>query len=124
MIYLDTHVVIWLYAARPDLLSDKACKRIEESAIIVSPIVLLELDYLREIGRIADRGKTVYQNLHTRIGLKLCNRPFLEIIESASKQSWTRDPFDRIIVGHAVAANEELVTRDEEIQQHYSRAIW
>jgi PIN domain nuclease of toxin-antitoxin system len=124
VIYLDTHVLVWLYAARTDLLSHEASKQIEENELLVSPMVLLELDYLQEIGKIADRGKTIYQNLHARVGLKLCSLPFMVIIESASKQDWTRDPFDRIIVGHAAAANQKLVTRDEEIQQHYDRAIW
>jgi len=124
MIYLDTHVVAWLYAARADLLSHRARKRIEENELLVSPMVLLELDFLREIGRISARGSMVYQNLHARIGLKLCGQPFQGIVESASSQDWTRDPFDRIIVGHAAASKKGLVTRDETIQQHYSRAIW
>ena len=51
MIHLDTHVVVWLYAGRTDLLSAAAVEAIEEHSMAISPIVLLELEYLHEIGR-------------------------------------------------------------------------
>jgi PIN domain nuclease of toxin-antitoxin system len=39
-------------------------------------------------------------------------------------QSWTRDPFDRIIVSQAALRNAPLVTRDQVIRDHYSQAVW
>ena len=124
MIYLDTHVVIWLYARRLGLLSERVRRLLEDRELLVSPMVLLELDFLREIGRIAEGGHAVYQNLHARIGLRVCTLAFPRIVEAASLQSWTRDPFDRVIVGHASAGGRELVTRDETIHRNYSRALW
>ena len=42
MIYLDTHVVLWLYALKGKRLSKRACQLIEESAtIFISSMVLL-----------------------------------------------------------------------------------
>ena len=38
--------------------------------------------------------------------------------------TWTRDPFDRIIVAQAKIRNSALVTRDREIRLHYSKAVW
>ena len=124
MIYLDTHVVVWLYAPRLDLLSSTARSRIENDEIRISPIVLLELDLLQATGRIAARGLPVYEQLHLRVGLNLCHLSFVRVIEAASLQTWTRDPFDRLIVGHASAADGDLLTRDATIGRQYGRAVW
>ena len=52
MIYLDTHVVLWLYLRKGEGLSGRARQLIEyEPVILISPMILLELDYLHEIGR-------------------------------------------------------------------------
>lgn len=124
MIYLDTHVVVWLYAARPDLLTEDARRAIEKEETLISPIVLMEIDYLEEIGRTATRGLEVYEDLHATLGLRVCERGFPQVMRSASQQTWTRDPFDRIVVGHAALAGKPLVTGDETIRAHYAKAIW
>jgi len=61
MIYLDTHVVLWLYLRKGDGLSERARQLIEyEPEILISPMVLLELDYLHEIGRTTLGSTPVY----------------------------------------------------------------
>ena len=124
MTYLDTHVVAWLYSSQVTLLSARAKKHIEDNELVVSPMVLLELDFLREVGRIAEGGRAVYQELHTSIGLRICEVEFSRVIAAASTLDWTRDPFDRIIVGQAAVSDSDLVTRDDAIRQHYPRTIW
>ncbi len=52
LIYLDTHVVVWLYAGDLYLFSSRIQRDLEENALFISPIVSLEVQYLREIGRI------------------------------------------------------------------------
>lgn len=54
MIYLDTHVVVWLYCGLTDKLSDLAKSLIDDHEVYVSAIVRLELQYLYEIKRIKD----------------------------------------------------------------------
>jgi len=45
MIYLDTHVILWLYLRKGEGLSDRARQLIEyEDIVVISPMVLLELD--------------------------------------------------------------------------------
>lgn len=124
MIYLDTHVAVWLYVPRKDLLSDHARRRIDEDDLYISPMVLLEIELLREIGRLAVGGNTIYQELHRRIGLKICELDFLAAARCALDLSWTRDPFDRVIVGHAQAASGDLLTRDDVILAKYPQACW
>ena len=40
------------------------------------------------------------------------------------RQSWTGDPFDRIIVAQAALRRASLITKDADIRAHYDRALW
>ena len=124
MIYLDTHVVIWLYLGDATLFSPKAKKLIEENELTVSPIVLLELQYLHEIGRLLAAPGVLYENLASTIMLSICNLPFGRIITESMTQTWTRDPFDRIITAHAIAGDAVLLTKDSTILQNCPKAEW
>jgi PIN domain nuclease of toxin-antitoxin system len=124
VIYLDTHVVSWLYAGRQDLLPARVRDSIEERDILISPMVRLELQYLYEIGRTKTTAAKVVQELSAAIGLKLCDHPFAKIIERAERQSWTRDPFDRVIVAQASLEKCVLVTKDQTIHSSYGMALW
>ena len=124
MIYLDTHVVVWLYVARTDLLSERAKDLIKKNDLSISPIVLLEMEYLREVGRLSVGGTTIQEELHERIGLRVCDLPFPRVVQFSLKQLWTRDPFDRVIVGHAAASGKGLLTRDDTIRANYPNALW
>ena len=125
MIYLDTHVVLWLYALKGAGLSRRACQLIEESAtVLISPMVLLELVYLHEIDRLKVESDQIYRYLQQKINLKVCTKPFFDVIQLALKQSWTRDPFDRIITAQAAIDHNILITKDMTMRQHYSRATW
>ena len=101
--YLDTHVVAWLFAGEPGLLSERARTIIRESDLLISPVVRLELQYLYEIGRTRAAARVVVRDLSRSIGLGVCDQRFDRVIEAAEAQDWTRDPFDRIIVAQARA---------------------
>jgi len=125
MIYLDTHVVLWLYARRGKGLSERACQLIKSAIdVFISPMVLLELDYLNEIGRTTVGSTPICKYLEDQIGLKICGKPFLQVINIASKQTWTRDPFDRIITAQASIDQNMLITKDAGILEHYHQAVW
>jgi len=51
VVYLDTHVVVFLYESGAKRIGRKARILIEENPIRISPIVRLELQYLFETGR-------------------------------------------------------------------------
>ncbi|OQY57616.1 MAG: hypothetical protein B6245_16115 [Desulfobacteraceae bacterium 4572_88] len=124
MIYLDTHVAVWLYMGESSRLSSRARDVIREHELRISPMVILELAYLHEIGRLTTFPKIITGFLNHAVGLDVCHAPFEDIIISAMTQTWTRDPFDRIIVGHAAHQECVLVTKDEMIREHYTRAVW
>ena len=113
MTYLDTHVVIWLYAGRLAQLSAKARGQIDQDDLLISPTVLLELQYLKEIGRLKTSPSKILSALEKDVGLRTCDLPFSEVVEAALGQRWVRDPFDRLIMGHAKANDAPLVTKDE-----------
>lgn len=124
MIYLDTHVVVWLYAGLVEKISEPARMLINEHEVMISPIVNLELAYLFEIERIKSEPTILIADLSSRIGLRVCERAFEAIVSQAMSLSWTRDPFDRLIVANASLNDNFLVTKDKTILENYSHARW
>ena len=122
--YVDTHVIVWLYSGQLARLSTNARTAIDESDLLVSPAVLLELEYLKEIGRIQPHAGRIVDTLSRQLGLTVCDLPFVEVVEAALGEKWVRDPFDRLIVGHAKATGAPLITKDEAIRVHYRHAVW
>ena len=45
-------------------------------------------------------------------------------MELAAEETWTRDPFDRVIVAQARLRGAPLLTKDRAIHAGYERAIW
>ncbi len=124
MIYLDTHVLEDVCQRSLRLLSKEARRLLNrETEYRISPMVLLELEYLNEIGRIRLGARDVLTRLGPLIGLRVCDRPFQDVALQAASESWTRDPFDRIIVAQARLAKAVLVTRDGNILANYNRAV-
>lgn len=124
MIYLDTHVVVWLYSGLADKFSATAQKLINDNDVTISPIVRLELQYLVEIQRVVDSPDTIVTDLASRIGLRVCTRPFDTVVTQALTCTWTRDPFDRLIAAHASLSGDILVTKDGNMLHNYPHARW
>ena len=124
MLYLDTHVVVWLYQKDESRLAGRPRALVEEHDLLISPIVLLELEYLYETKRIVETGRTIVDDLAARIHLGLCTRAFQDVARMAAGIRWTRDPFDRIITAQAALADAMLLTKDEDILAHFPHAVW
>ncbi len=124
MIYIDTHVVVWLYAGFVEKLSEQARELINQELISISPAVRLELQYLYEIERLKVEAGIIVSDLSNRIGLKMCDKNFDAIISKAMELNWTRDPFDRIITANAALNNNILLTKDNRILENYPKSRW
>ena len=124
MIYLDTHVVIWLYAGLAEQFSARARKLINENELAISPIVSLEVQYLHEIGRITIASDAIISDLQERIGLQIDGASLAAVVTQALALSWTRDPFDRMIVAQAQVGNAPLLTKDAAILSRFDAAVW
>jgi PIN domain nuclease of toxin-antitoxin system len=124
VVYLDTNILIWLYDGRSDRLSKAAFRMIEKRRLLASAATVYELEVLHESGRRRVPAMKLISTLETDVGLEICNLPFRTIVNHALAEAWTRDPWDRLIVANAKAAGAPLVTADQMILRHYSRAIW
>ena len=123
--YIDTQVAIWLNEANLAKLSRKALAMIEAADVRISPMAVVELEYLYGIRRIIIKPQDILVKLGAEIGLTVCDHPFPAIAEMALGETWTRDPFDRIIVAHAKSNGAApLLTRDELIRANYPNARW
>lgn len=123
-VYVDTHVLVWLFYGEMNKLGAAARHAIEEDNLVASPAAVLELELLHEIGRMRQTASQAVDTLATDLGLRICDLPFRTVVDHALKESWGRDPFDRLIVANAKAAGAPLLTKDKKILRHYSRAIW
>jgi PIN domain nuclease of toxin-antitoxin system len=122
--FLDTNACIWLYQGELDKFSDAVKSRLEDNDLFISPLVKLELQYLYEIERIKEKADKVTSQLYDQIGLQIHNIPLNVLIEHSLSESWTRDPFDRLITCHARIENGYLITRDQHIRANYNKALW
>ena len=124
MLFLDTHLVVWLYAGEIKRISRTAAELIEKNELCISPIVELEVQYLFEIGRITEKPTKIILALRKEIGLRISNSSFGKVAEASCKEDWTRDPFDRLIVADARVNKARLLSKDERIRKNYEKAVW
>jgi PIN domain nuclease of toxin-antitoxin system len=123
--YLDTHAAVWLAEGTLRRHSRRALSLVAKSDLLLSPMVLLELEYLYELKRSALPARDVLLKLEHEAGARLCELSFPQIAGVAIGERWTRDPFDRVIVAHAKANGwAALVSADETIARHYARTVW
>lgn len=116
MILLDTSALIFLESGHRRA---RALRR-HAGRLCVSPVSVLELQFLAEIGRgrwrshrgpaaVLDDPRWMIDDLSIQV-----------LAERALPLSWTRDPFDRLIVAHALLRRWRLATPDARILEHLS----
>jgi PIN domain nuclease of toxin-antitoxin system len=121
--HLDTHVALWLAAGEKRRLKAVAA-RLRRSALLVSPVVLVEMEVLREIGRLRAPVVDVWEVLSEEHGVREATGDIRSIGQRARSLGWARDPFDRFIVAHALANDAMLLTADETIRAQCPQARW
>lgn len=124
IVFLDTHVVVWLYAGLSAKFTVRATDEIEDNDIFISQFVTLELQYLYEIGRINAKPDKIVHSLSKEIGLNISKTSLDDIIREALKIKWARDVFDRLYVSETKANGATLVTADRKIRDNFEDAIW
>ena len=123
--YLDTNVVVWLAQGNLTRISNKAQELLEEAELLISPMVLIELEYLYEVNRIKLSSRDIHLKVEHEIGVRVCDLSFPFIANVVVDEKWTRDPFDRMIVAQDKANGLAfLVSADEKIGEHYPRSVW
>ena len=124
MIFLDTHVAVWLYAGHLGPFPADVQKRIDREGLMISPYVQFELSFLYEVGKVTVSPDVIVTELSRKLELSTADASVATVCGTARELSWTRDPFDRLISAHAVAADMPLVTKDRTIRNNLSLAWW
>ena len=123
--YLDTPVALWLATGKLSRFSSNTRDLLEAADLLLSPVLLLEIEYLFEQKRIKLPARDIQRKMEHELGVSLCQLPFATVAGAALDEKWTRDPFDRMIVANAKANGFAwLISADEEIRKHYPRAVW
>jgi PIN domain nuclease of toxin-antitoxin system len=123
VIHLDSHVIVWAYARRSRL-SQTARRLLQREDCVVSPAALLEIEGLFEIGRIKEDAETILTGARRTAEIAIAATPFLDVVNAARAFAWTHEPFDRLIVGAAIADGVRLLTADDHILRHFKDAVW
>ncbi len=123
MTFLDTHTAVILFERKKNIPS-AARNKLDSDDLVLSPMARLELEWLRESRILHHEPATIFDYLSRELGLTLETEGWARAAEIAQVLNWTRDPFDRLIAGHAMAWGAPLLTRDSLIQEHYPLAFW
>ena len=74
--YLDTHVVTWLYESKLKKFPKSLLLMMAKNELLISPMVILELTYLYEIKRVQELSNKVIDTLNKTIDLNICDLPY------------------------------------------------
>jgi len=107
VILLDTNALIWIDQ------NHRRTRRLLQGTepLAVSPASILELTFLIEVGRLRLRDRSVRTIVDDERWV-VDEAPSVEWFEGASEESWTHDPFDRLIVAHARRRRWKVATAD------------
>lgn len=109
MILLDTNALIWL--DRNHARTRKLAR--SPARLLVSPATLLELQLLEEVGRLRLRARL--RGIIESERWQIDDPGAIDWFEQSAEESWTRDPFDRLIVAHARLRGFRLASADRGI---------
>ena len=107
MILLDTNALLWTETGHA-----RARPLAKLAGLYVSPASLLEVQFLAELGRARLRGIASARALAEDDRWTVDEPPARAWYEEAHGLAWTHDPFDRLIVAHALLRRWRLATSD------------
>lgn len=114
---LDTHFLIWT------TLDSARLRRFpwlgQYLPWTVSPVSLLELQYLSEIGRVNAKLWEFTDAMLQDDRFVIDEVPLLRLVREAFVFDWTRDPFDRLLAGHSTVRGIPLCTVDRVLVENH-----
>lgn len=122
--FLDTHAAVFLWEGKVELFGAGSREILERSVLRISPMVRLEMQFLKEVGKLKVDPDQILGALGSDLGVTTTSDPLDALVPLAMPLSWTRDPFDRMIVATAMLHQAPLVTRDGRIHDYFPGAVW
>jgi len=114
---LDTHFLLWILLGSKRLKEFPWLDRYRPWG--VSPVSLLEIQFLSEVGHVDVQTPEFYEVLQRDSRFVVDEVPLLALITKAIPQEWTRDPFDRLLAAHSLARRVPFCTLDRLVRQHH-----
>lgn len=114
MILLDTNAVLFLEAGHRRA---RALARFAGS-LHFSPITLLELRMLAEVGKGTFSTGDAIAAARASSRWIIDDPPLEAVVARSLPLGWTRDPFDRLLAGHALYRGWRLATSDRNLLEH------
>ncbi|HWM93472.1 MAG TPA: PIN domain-containing protein [Thermoanaerobaculia bacterium] len=114
---LDTHFVLWIVTEADRLRFFPWIERYRPWG--VSPVSLLEIQYLAEIGRIEIQNPQFTDALAEDPRFVIDEIPLVPLMRRAIELTWTRDPFDRLIAAHSSVRRVPLCTTDRKLRDNH-----
>jgi PIN domain nuclease of toxin-antitoxin system len=116
-VLLDTHFLLW---------TALGVDRLREFPWLdayrpwgVSPVSLLEIQFLAEVGRLEVRQPDFSRAVASDPRFVVDEAPLMALVGKALPLSWTRDPFDRLLAAHSEARRVPLCSLDERIRAEH-----
>jgi PIN domain nuclease of toxin-antitoxin system len=122
--FLDTHAAVFLWEGKVELFGAGSREILERSVLRISPMVRLEMQFLKEVGKLKVDPDQILGALGSDLGVTTTSDPLDALVPLAMPLSWTRDPFDRMIVATAMLHQAPLITRDGRIHDYFPGAVW
>lgn len=116
-VILDTHFLLWAVLGLSRMDEFPWLERYRPWG--VSPVSLLELEFLAEVGRLELRAQELVEALRTDSRFVLDEVPLMALVTHALPLTWTRDPFDRLLAAHSAARRTPLVTLDRRMREEH-----
>lgn len=114
---LDTHFLLWIVRRSRRLAAFPWLERYRPWG--VSPLSLLEVQFLGESGRLPVRGSEFMAAVMTDPRFTVDDVPLVNLVRHALPLDWTRDPFDRLLAAHSAARRVPLCSIDRTVLEHH-----
>jgi PIN domain nuclease of toxin-antitoxin system len=118
---LDTHFLLWHVLGSPRLRHNPWLHRYRPWG--VSPVSLLEIQFLAEVGRMEVRTTAFLETLLGDPRFTVDEAPLLGLVRHALPVEWTRDPFDRLLAAHSTARRAPLCTIDARLVANHALVV-
>ena len=117
VVLLDTHFLLWT-ALRSRRLAPYPWLA-DHQPWAVSPVSLLEIQFLAEAGRV-DVRPGFFDALRRDSRYVIDEPAFESLMQAAMPLDWTRDPFDRLLCAHSSVRRMPLCTLDRGMRKHHT----
>lgn len=114
---LDTHFLLWAVLGLPRMDEFPWLERYRPWG--VSPVSLLELQFLSEVGRLELEHARFVEALGSDPRFVIDEVPLMALVTHALPLTWTRDPFDRLLAAHSAARRTPLATLDRRMRKEH-----